>query len=62
MNVVQYKAKFRALERIVEDLLPTKQQRVERFYEGMHYEICVVLIGRTFATFGDVVQAVGEAK
>lgn len=50
MTVVQYEARFNALERFALNSVPTERQRIERFYEGMYYKICMALIDRTFAT------------
>lgn len=46
----------------VPNLVPTERKRIECFYVGLHYVICVVLVDRTFATFVDVMRAGGEAK
>lgn len=40
----------------------SKWRRVERFYEGLQYEIHVALIDKAFVTFGDVVRATSETK
>lgn len=53
--VGNYEARFRTLEMFAPDLVPTKRWRVKCFYEGLHYEIHMTLIDRSFGTFGDVV-------
>lgn len=55
MTVVQYEANFRTLERFAPDLVSTERRRVEYFYEGLHYEIRMTLIDKTFVIFSDVV-------
>lgn len=62
MTVVQYEANFRTLERFAPDLVSTERRRVEYFYEGLHYEIRMTLIDKTFVIFSDVVRAASEAE
>lgn len=62
MIVVQYEARFRVLERFASDLVPTERWSIEHFYDGLHHDIHVALIGRTFTTFGDVMRATGEVE
>lgn len=62
MTVVQYETKFRALERFSLDLVPTEMRRIERFYEGLHYEIKMAYLDRRFTTLGDLVRATEEVE
>lgn len=62
MTVVQYEARFRALERIAPDLVPTKRRRAEHICKGLHNEIQMSYLDRKFATSNNIVTAVGEAE
>lgn len=62
MTVVQYEARFRALERFALDLVLTQRRRIEYFYEGLHYEIQMAYLDRKFSTFGDIVRAASEVE